>query len=163
MRTLAIELLYIDIDTCSRCQGADAALDSALADAAPALAALDVDLSVTRTLVDSEDVARARRLTSSPSIRIDGRDIQPDFEESDCASCGTLVSSGSVDCRVWRWRDIKDTAPPKGLIVEALLRAALAPEPGEPPSAADFTLPDNLLRFFQSRKPSKAASCGCGC
>lgn len=154
-RTLAVELLFLDRDVCTRCRGADDALDAAVAAAAPALRALGVTMAVRRVLVESEAIAERVRLVTSPTIRIDGRDIAP-VAESLCESCGDLMTSGAVDCRVWTWRGAEFTAPPEGLIVEALLRAALAP-PGPPEGAEGFALPENLRQFFRHRAP------GCGC
>lgn len=155
-RTLSVELLYLDRDVCTRCRGADAALDAAAAAASPALRAMGIALDVRRTLVDTEDLAERLRLVTSPTIRIDGHDIAPAVEESACESCGNLMTSGSVDCRVWPWRGERHTSPPEGLIVEALLRAALAP-PQRPEADDGYVLPENLRGFFHNRAP------GCGC
>ncbi|MGE5504139.1 MAG: DUF2703 domain-containing protein, partial [Actinomycetota bacterium] len=122
---MTVDLLYIDRDVCTRCQGADTALDEALADAVPVLRAMGIEVEVRRTLVETENMAIEHRLESSPTIRINGQDIQPQVEETVCESCGTLVASGAVDCRVWTWQGQQFTAPPKGLIVEALMRAAV--------------------------------------
>ena len=80
-RTLFVELLYLNRDVCTRCRGADDALDAALADASPALEAMGVGVDVRRILVDSEDTARRLHFQTSPTIRINGSDIQPEFSE----------------------------------------------------------------------------------
>lgn len=149
-RTLDVELLYIDIDTCDRCQGAEAALDAALAAAEPALAALGIAVRLRKTLVEGEEQARTLRLVSSPSIRIDGHDIQPDLREDLCGTCSTLPGQSAVECRVWTWRGEDHQAPPAGMIVEALLRAATS---GEAPARADadFAVPENLRGFFRNK------------
>lgn len=155
-RTLSVELLYLDRDVCTRCRGADAALDAAAAAASPALQAMGIALDVRRTLVDTEDLAERLRLVTSPTIRVDGHDIAPAVEESVCESCGDLMTAGSVDCRVWSWRGERHASPPEGLIVEALLRVALAP-PQRPGPDDGYVLPANLRSFFHNRAP------GCGC
>lgn len=159
-RLLSVDLLYLDRDVCTRCRGADETLAAAVASATPALRAMGITLEVRRTLVDAEEAAQRLRLITSPTIRIDGRDIAPLVEESTCESCGDLMTSGSVGCRVWLWRGEQYTSPPEALIVEALMRAALAPR--EQPSAlpSDFALPENLRSFFKLRK---AGAAGVGC
>lgn len=148
-RRILVEMFYVDIDTCTRCRGTGDSLDRALAAARPALEALEVEVEVSRTLVDGPEQAEAVRLETSPTIRVDGRDIQPDPEESQCESCGDLMTEGAVDCRVWTWRGSRHTEPPAGLIVEALLKAALSP-PAE--ARPPYALPDNLRRFFANRR-----------
>ncbi|MBF0334887.1 MAG: DUF2703 domain-containing protein, partial [Alphaproteobacteria bacterium] len=132
------------------CQGAEAALDAALAAAGPALAALGVTVATRKTLVEGEEQARALRLVSSPSIRINGRDIQPELREDMCGTCSTLPGQTAVECRVWTWRGEEHQAPPVGMIVEALLRAAQA-EPAPAGADADFAVPENLRGFFRNK------------
>lgn len=131
---------------------------SALADTSPALNALGFEVEVRRILVDSEDAARRLQFRSSPTIRIDGYDIQPEIGESSCESCSSLVKFGNVDCREWTWRGERYTSPPKGMIVEALMRAAASPQTAVPEKSYD--LPANLHNFFQNRS-STANACGC--
>ncbi len=160
VRILSVDLLYLDRDVCTRCRGADETLDAAVASATPALRAMEIALEVRRTLIDSEEAAERLRLITSPTIRIDDRDIAPLVEESACESCGDLMTSGSVDCRVWFWRGEQYTSPPEGLIVEALMRVALAPREQPPVPSSDFALPENLRSFFRLRK---AGAAGAGC
>lgn len=155
---LLVELLYLDRDVCTRCRGAEDALNEALTDSASALHAMGFEVDVRRILVDSEEAARRLHFRSSPTIRIDGRDIQPEIGESSCESCSSLVEFGNVDCREWTWRGERYTSPPKGMIVEALVRAAAAPQQAAPEKS--YVLPANLKNFFQNRS-SVANKCGC--
>lgn len=151
-------MLAIDRTTCTRCVGTDEAVDRAIAQAAPALAAMDIAVEVRHPLVDSEDTAARLRLVSSPTIRIDGADIQPQVSESVCAPCSDLTTAGQVDCRVWIWQGEEFTSPPEGLVVEALMRAALSPAPEK--DERPFTLPANLRAFFSQKKRPGAGCCG---
>lgn len=155
---LLVELLYLDRDVCTRCRGAEDALNGALADASPALDAMGFEVEVRRILVDSEEAARRLQFRSSPTIRIDGHDIQPEIRESSCESCSSLVKAGNVDCREWTWRGERYTSPPKGMIVEALMRTAASPQQAVPEKS--YELPANLHNFFQNRS-STANTCGC--
>jgi hypothetical protein len=147
-RSLEVEFLYLDLSTCGRCSGTDKALDEAVAEVSPILETTAVDLHLEKIHVGSEQQARDLAFVISPTIRIDGRDIQPEIEESLCEDCGDLCGD-SCDCRVWRYRGKTYTAPPKALIVEAILRA-LYGGAGAAPKTAEHRheVPDNLKRFF---------------
>lgn len=148
VRSLEVEFLYLDLSICGRCGGTDKALDEAIAEVSPILETTGVVLRLKKIHVESEQQARDLAFVISPTIRINARDIQPEIEESLCNDCGDLCGD-SCDCRVWRYRGKTYTAPPKALIVEAILRA-LYGGAGIAPEAAEHRLevPDNLKRFF---------------
>lgn len=158
-RTVSVDLLYIDIETCDRCQGAARHLDAALISLRPVLELLKVEVTVTDVLVDTMNKAQALRLESSPTVRVNGRDIQT-VRESPCGACTSLTSADSVDCREWTWRGAVYASPPAGMLAEAILRAALDDRPAET-EAAPYTLPDNLGRFFANRCKAGPTTC-CG-
>jgi len=154
---LSVELLALDVTTCGRCTGTEANLEGALRSVAAVLRDADVDVQVTTTVVSSAAQAQALRFASSPTIRVNGRDLALELRESACGDCTTLCGSeGSVDCRVWIWRGEEYTEAPKALIVDAILRSyARAWEPLAPASEP-FALPDNLRRFFEARSNAES-------
>lgn len=167
-RTIEVDFLYLDLATCTRCRASDATLDAAVEAVRPALDSLGVGVEVRKTLVETEGQARALGFVSSPTIRVNGRDIAGELVESSCPECGELCGSdGGVDCRVWEYRGKRQTEAPMGLIVEAILaeigppsdaRGGEAPE--ETTSSAD--VPENLKRFFAGSGTSaarEASSC----
>lgn len=158
---IAVDLYYIDIDSCDRCQGASEVLGQAVALVEPALKSLGMALNVTETLVETAEQATAVRLLSSPSIRIQGHDIQADFVESSCKACSSLPNQSQVDCRTWTYRGETFSALPKGLIVEALLRAALDGTAAPSAQAEPYEMPANLRVFFK-RKSATATDKSCG-
>jgi hypothetical protein len=150
-RSLQIDFLYLDLDTCTRCRATDATLLEALQRTRPALDAADVTVSVAKTLVASEAQAHALGFVSSPTIRINGVDIAGELVESACDSCSeTCACNGGVDCRDWVWQGQRSQEPPLGLIVEAIMRHASGNSPGgaipSPPGSA--TVPANLRQYF---------------
>jgi Domain of unknown function (DUF2703) len=150
-RSLQIDFLYLDLDTCTRCRATDATLLEALQRTRPALDAAGVTVSVTKTLVASEAQAHALGFVSSPTIRINGIDIAGELVESACDSCSeTCACNGGVDCRDWVWQGERSQEPPLGLIVEAIMRHAGGTDPGSatpsPPRSA--TVPANLRQYF---------------
>ncbi|MCC6178967.1 MAG: DUF2703 domain-containing protein [Chloroflexi bacterium] len=179
-RRVVVELLYIDLTTCSRCLGTDAQLEAALALVRPVLEATGIEVELSKILVQSEAQARALRFASSPTIRIDGRDIALELVESSCGSCSEIAGQ-TTDCREWVYHGQRLTEAPIGMIVEALLGALYGREPV--PAKHYTDVPENLKRFFAAALPccssaeqdsccaasEKAACCGtaepgqCGC
>ncbi len=121
-KRLEIEFLYLDLDVCTRCKGTAANLETALRTVQEVLRASGTDVSTRKLLVDSEETARKLKFLSSPTIRINGRDIAPKFRETPCVSCaGACACDGGVDCRVWAYEGKEYTEAPVPLIVNALL------------------------------------------
>lgn len=156
---LEVELLALDLDTCDRCTGTDKSIEAAVTELRPALAEAGVDLRFTKTVVRTAEQASTLRFQSSPTVRINGRDLPIELRESKCGDCTTLCGGGpeSTDCRVWVWRGREYTEAPKGLIVDAVLRAYPKANEKPEPVAGAFVLPENLRRFFDAKK-SRVAS-----
>lgn len=163
---LLVELLALDLQTCGRCTGTEASVEAAVAELQPILAEAGVRLEFRRTVVKSAEQAIAERFLSSPTIRINGRDLPVALNESACTDCGELCAGqtpGQIACRVWSWAGKDYTAAPKGLVLDAILKeyAAAGRAPSEPENAR-FELPENLTRFFLARsdgKNTQAAPC----
>lgn len=157
VRTLDIELLALDLSTCGRCTGTDRNLDAAIEAVAGVLEETGTRVRVTKHVVQSAEQAERLRFRSSPTIRVEGRDIALEFRESSCKDCGDLCGcEGGVDCRVWIWEGREHLEAPKAMIVDALLRARYAGPP-----AADrepYSLPENLRQFFAAKASSTAAA-----
>lgn len=150
-RQLTIELLALDLDTCGRCTGTGANLDAAIQTVADVLREADVEVEVRKTVITSAAQARKLRFESSPTIRVNGRDIALELRESNCGDCGDICGcDGQVDCRVWVWQGREYTEAPKALIIDAILRTyAQAWEP-LPLPRKEYQLPENLRNFFQA-------------
>lgn len=105
------------------------------------------EVEVRKIVVASAAQAEQLRLESSPTIRINGRDIALDRRESNCGDCGDICGcEGQVDC--WVWQGMEHVEAPKALIIDAILRAyGQAWEPPPAPSKR-FHLPENLRKFF---------------
>ena len=151
-RTVSVEFLYLDREECTRCRDTEDALTEAIDRVAPLLATLDVELRVEHVHVDSERAARLTELSVSPTVRVNGRDVQPDYAVSTCESCGELCDCGeTVDCRLWTYRGETHESPPVELFVEALLAGAIDDRGGTAQSAGRHaTVPSNLRGFFGS-------------
>ena len=155
---LRIEFLFLDLTTCSRCLAADRGLESALDVVRDVLEATGVSVEVDKILVESEERARALRLVSSPTIRVNGDDVALELRESSCGSEACTDGCGDqIACRVWVHRGRESTEPPVGMIVDAILGHVYGGTPAPARSAAEsFELPANLARFFAGKAASAA-------
>lgn len=151
-RRLHIEFLYLDLNVCVPCRGTESSLEEAISDVSRVLEATGIEVDVRKIHVQSEEQALELGFVSSPTIRINGRDIQLEVRESLCESCGDLCGD-DVDCRVWVYRGKEYSVPPKGLIIEAILREVYKkPDEDAAVTTRPAELPENLKRFFAARQ-----------
>jgi hypothetical protein len=148
-KILTIELLALDLETCERCTGTDANIQEALESVAGVLQEAGAEANVRKVVVKTAAQAEQLRFRSSPTIRINGRDIAMDLRESQCDDCGELCGcNGNVKCRVWVWQGREHLEAPKAMIINAILKAyARSDEPSADPSQP-FRLPENLQKYF---------------
>ena len=157
-KTLNVELLVIDLTLCARCVPTGDQLQRAVSLLAPAADALGIELKHREIVVQTPQEAKDHALMSSPTIRLNGRDIEQDIRESLCESCGDLTENNTlVDCREWHYRGKVYSAAPLPLLVEAIMGAMLAID--QPPVAPQplAALPENLEGYFANKK--RAVSC----
>jgi hypothetical protein len=157
--TLDVEFLYLDLTTCTRCQGTEASLREALAVVRPLLDALGLTAALRSTKVTTVAQAQRLGLVSSPTIRINGRDIAPALKESTCGPCSDLCGEATA-CRVWTYQGQEFTEPPVGLILAAIVRELASGVTAAPlPSTLTAGVPENLERFFAGAAESVADAC----
>lgn len=147
-RQIVIDFLYLDVEVCTWCKGTQDSLDGALTDVSAVLSASGVEVVVNRIHVDSEEKAERLRFASSPTIRVNGRDIQLDGKESKCDSCGDLCGD-DVECRIWLYQGKEYTSPPKAMIIDAILREVYGQRTTAEAVSEKFAVPDNLKKFFR--------------
>ena len=113
-----VELLYLNLDTCDRCQATDHNLDAALESLSGVLQAAGRKVTVHKTHVTTQEQATQLGFASSPTIRVNGRDIAAQLEESTCGACSSIAGT-EVGCRTWDG----ETSAPVATIIDAILRA----------------------------------------
>jgi len=154
IRVLIIELVVIDLTVCARCVPTGDQLENAVRLLTPVAEAIGIELKYRAIVVQSEDEAKQHALLSSPTIRVNGRDIAQDIRESVCESCGDLTGNNTlVDCREWHYRGKVYSSAPLPMLLEVVMGAMLnidneplvAPVPLE-------DLPENLKKYFQNKK-----------
>ena len=163
-RVVDVELLAIDLSTCTRCTGTLGNIEEAIDTVRRVAEPTGTSIRLRKTLIETEDQALQHRFASSPTIRVNGRDIVFETQESRCDSCTDLCGCDEgTSCRVWSYQGQEHTEAPVGLVVEALLReiagtASTGRAAGA--SAAAFTVPENLRRFFAGRAGKEADRTG---
>jgi len=162
-RRITIEFLYLDLARCTRCRDTDRNLEAALADAARIIRANGVNVEVRKIHVQSEEQARELTFVSSPTIRVNGRDIAFELKESRCEGCSCGCEDDGVTCRVWTYQGRDYDAAPQELIVDAVLKAA-SDSSSEPTRTVNriADVPENLKRFFAAKRRAAQSSACCG-
>jgi hypothetical protein len=152
-RIIDVELLALDLRTCTRCVGTLENIETAIKTVQQVLEVTDTDMRLRTILIASEEQARAHRFVTSPTVRINHRDIAFETLESECEACADLCGCAEeTTCRVWRYRGQEFTQAPVGLIVEALLREIAGRDTQAATESPVYEgVPENLLRFFTSK------------
>jgi len=154
-----IEFLFIDRTVCERCIGTERHLDEALSELSEDLKTMGVEVSVRKILVETEAMALALGFSSSPTIRINGKDIALEFRETRCESCESCAGSGPIRCRIWVYQGREYTEAPKAMLVEAIRKAAYGRTVSREPAARPRklqSLPEDLRQFFRRRGADSA-------
>ncbi|MRG88125.1 DUF2703 domain-containing protein [Salinibacillus xinjiangensis] len=157
-KELTIDFMYLDLAVCTRCQGTEQNLNEALHEVGHLLSNVGFDITVNNILVESEAQAEQLQFESSPTIRINGQDIQLTTKESNCASCGTIVGE-HVDCRVWEYDGKEYTTPPKSLLIDAILKKVYSTENHQAQKRKPYVPPENIKNFFKAKKAPNQEDC----
>jgi len=116
---------------------------------------MGIQAQVRKTHVKSERQARALGFVSSPTLRVNGRDIAGELRESCCGSCSSACGDGTpVNCRVWSYQGQQHAQAPVGLIVESILQEVIGtPKRPELITRESRAVPSNLKRYFARKTP----------
>lgn len=160
-----IDFLYLDLSTCTRCIGTKENLEIAIDSVKQISEFTGVQLNINKVLIESEEKARTHRFITSPTIRVNGRDIALETIENRCDSCTDLCGcEEGTKCRIWVYQGKEYTEAPVAMIVDALLQEVY----GMPQKPADALVeygevPENLQNFFTnlSKKTANTSSACC--
>lgn len=148
-KVIAIDFLYLDLTVCTRCNGTDQSLEEALQEVGTVLRSTGAEVVVNKINVVNEELALKHHFLSSPTIRVNGNDIQLEIKESTCESCGDLCGE-DVDCRIWVYQGVEYTAAPKAMIIEAILKEVYGGSAVQ--EQKPYVLPENLKKYYSSMK-----------
>lgn len=147
-KSIVVDFLYLDLNTCERCISTEVALEDALSDISQLLKAANISVKINKTEITSAELAIEHRFESSPTIRVNGKDIDMELVENNCEDCGDLCGD-SVDCRVWVYEGKEYNVPPKALIIDLILSEVYGS--GKKKTEKSYCLPDNLKKFFEGK------------
>lgn len=122
---LIIDFLYLDLSLCERCQATDIVLDEALIELRDELKDVK-QISVNKIKILSDKEAKKYDLISSPTLRINGKDIEEiitgklEIKENYCSSCSE-VCCGDTNCRTYEYNGTISDFIPKEMIKEAIM------------------------------------------
>lgn len=105
--------------------GPGATLETALDRVAGPLADAGVTLSYRQVHVETARDARRVGLSVSPTVRVDGRDVQPAAYTAACEDCTGPGTGEAVPCRRWLHDGQLHDTPPVPLLVGGVLRGAV--------------------------------------
>lgn len=152
---ITIDFLYLDTSVCTRCQGAESSLDEALKEVAKVLGATGTEVQVNKINISTKELAEEYKFLSSPTIRVNGRDIQMEFKESLCESCGELCGD-VVDCRVWFYQGQEYNVPPTAMVIEGILKTVYGGNLSTHVSEQKYIMPENLKHFYEVMENKKS-------
>jgi NAD-dependent dihydropyrimidine dehydrogenase PreA subunit len=156
-KTVQVEYLYLDLNTCERCIGTDQELREVLLTLSPALALAGYAIEYRKVEMTTRELAMQHRFLTSPTIRVNGCDICATVAENDCGCCGE-ISGTQVDCRVFEYDGETFEVPPKAMLAESILSVVFGNQTEIQPQGG-YTMPENLRSFYEGKRSK--AECGC--
>lgn len=151
LKKVVIDFLYLDLNVCQRCQGAEQNLDEAIAEVAAVLESAGYHVTVNKVKIASEELALKHKFLSSPTIRVNSQDIILAVTETACKDCGELCGD-NVDCRSWEYEGVGYDEPPKAMIINAIMKAVYGDQTQQVNVNETYVLPENLKKFFAGQQ-----------
>lgn len=155
-KVVKVEYLYLDLKTCERCIGTDTVLENVLKELKGAFSLAGYSIVYKKVQIKTAEMAQAYRFLSSPTIRVNGRDICASVQENNCGCCGDIAGT-QVNCRVFSYNGKKYEVPPKEMLAQRILKLAFQPQL---PSLhiRKYVLPKNLKNFFDGKQRASLVS-----
>ena len=152
MKEITIDYLYLDLNTCDRCVGTDEVLDGVLDVLEPALQLAGYKVVRRKTEMSTAEIAAEYQFLSSPTIRVNSKDICLTVEENDCGCCSDIAGC-DVECRVFRYEDEVYEIPPKEMLANAILKTLFSDNVDI--TNTEYIMPENLKEFYASKNNIK--------
>lgn len=159
-KAVLIEYLYLDLSTCDRCVGTDKVLEEVVEILTPALRLAGYAVKTRKTEMATEEIARYHEFLSSPTIRVNGRDICRSVAESKCTCCGEIAGTDTA-CRVFPYGGKTVEVPPKEMLAEGILKTLFCEDAGG--TEGPYEMPQNLKDFFAGKRQKAAVRCKESC
>ncbi|MBN2852518.1 MAG: DUF2703 domain-containing protein [Clostridia bacterium] len=150
-KNILIEFLFLEIDTCERCAKTKENLFAAIDELRRPLETAGYSFEIFGLKIDSEELATEFEFKSSPTILVNFQDIFGEVVENICDTCSKL-SNSETTCRVFVYDNVEYEVPPKGMIIEGILKAVFNEQPI--PENSDYVIPQNIADFITKTKNS---------
>lgn len=161
-RPVLVEYLYLDLQVCGRCIGTEEVLDEVLSKLDPVLQLAGYALDYRKIKMETVDLARQYRFESSPTIRVNGRDICFNVQENPC-NCCSAISGSIVDCRIFEYEGQSYEVPPQEMLAEAILKAVFGSQDAPCCAEKAYSLPKNLEVFYEGKSNKSSCDCASSC
>ena len=160
-KKIVVEYLYLDLQTCDRCIGTDNVLDEVMSVLTPALQLAGYEVEYNKMEIETAELAEQYQFISSPTVRVNGRDICQSVAENSCGCCSD-ISGTDVACRVFEYNGETYEVPPEEMLAEAIFQAVFG-QTETVCSFRNYELPENLKTFFEGKESKSCCSCGGDC
>lgn len=160
-KKVLVEYLYLDLNTCDRCIGTDSVLDEVMKELTPTLQIAGYTVEYQKKEMKTAEIAEQYQFLSSPTIRVNGKDICTSVMENSCGCCSE-ISGTDVDCRLFEYNGETYEVPPKEMLAENILSGIFGENKSECSCGSEYKLPENLNEFYKGKNSSKC-SCGENC
>ncbi|MFO8051603.1 MAG: DUF2703 domain-containing protein [Thermoplasmatota archaeon] len=126
MNRLVVDFLYLDLSCCERCRSTDETLDEVMKELRPELSLVD-HLSVNKIRIGNKDDEKQYGLKRSPTIRLNGEDLEEivsgklEISDNYCSSCSDVVGE-DTNCRTFEYDGGSSENIPKEMLREGLLK-----------------------------------------
>ncbi|MPM23133.1 hypothetical protein SDC9_69597 [bioreactor metagenome] len=127
----------------------------------PALKLSGFEVVYNKVEIKTAEIAEKYQFLSSPTIRVNGKDICQSVAENSCGCCSE-ISGTDVDCRVFEYNGETYEVPPKEMLAETILGAAFG-QTESGCSCSGYALQENLKAFFEGKAKKPGCSCGGDC
>lgn len=134
-------------------------LENVISVLSPALELAGYDIRVRKVEIENEEMTVLYHFLSSPTIRVNGRDIFQSIEENSCGCCNDIRG---IDCRVYTFNGETYETPLAEMLAHAILDCVFNLSQISC-SCAEYSMPENLKNFFAGKKTQVSCSCSNNC
>jgi len=156
-KTVKIDYLYLDNETCTRCKDTEKQLDATLDEIDELLNSAGYKSTLNKIKMDTREKARKYQFTKSPTIRINDIDIGFEQKENKCSDCDDLCGCAEgTTCRTWLLDGQEYEVPPKELLTNRIMQVIYGNMKSK---RQDFKLPENLESFYAGIEKERKNEC----
>ena len=151
---VVLELFALDTATCGPCVSAMSSLHAAAALLNRELTGQGYVVATRVVLLENAAHAEELGISSSPTVRVNGHDIELEIQEEACPTCSSLAGAG-IECRTYTWDGQQFDHPPIPLIVDAVHRHVASGARRATPQTPAASEPTSVERFLIARESAR--------